>query len=98
MYVMLINQLQELYMQATLKKSIKPVTFTITVVAKKVNENGTFSSFEVQSVTGSVKNNTFKVVAPPQAGGALYIKCETLEGMEVLQEGTATNAPKQKLF
>ena len=85
-------------MQATLKKSIKPVTFTITVVAKKVNENGTFSSFEVQSVTGSVKNNTFKVVAPPQAGGALYIKCETLEGMEVLQEGTATNAPKQKLF
>lgn len=85
-------------MQATLKKSIKPVTFTITVVAKKVNENGTFSSFEVQSVTGSVKNNTFKVVAPPQAGGALYIKCESLEGMEVLQEGTATNAPKQKLF
>lgn len=85
-------------MQATLKKSIKPVTFTIKVTAKKVNENGTFSSFEVQSVTGSVKNSTFKVVAPPQAGGALYIKCETLEGMEVLQEGTTTGAPKQKLF
>ncbi len=85
-------------MQATVKKSIKPVTFTIKVTAKKVNENGTFSAFEVQSVTGSVKNSTFKVVAPPQAGGALYIKCETLEGMEVLQEGTASNAPKAKLF
>jgi len=83
---------------ATLKKSIKPVTFTIKVTAKKVNENGTFSAFEIQSVIGSVKNNTFKVVAPPQAGGALYIKCETLEGMEVLQEGTATSATKQKLF
>jgi hypothetical protein len=85
-------------MQATVKKSIKPVTFTITVVAKKVNENGTFSAFEVQSVKGNVKNNTFKVVAPPQAGGALYIKCETLEGMEVLQEGATSNAPKAKLF
>jgi hypothetical protein len=83
---------------ATLKKSIKPVTFTIKVTAKKVNENGTFSAFEIHSVSGSVKNNTFKVVAPPQAGGALYIKCETLEGMEVLQEGTVTGAPKQKLF
>ena len=85
-------------MQATVKKSIKPVTFTIKVTAKKVNENGTFSAFEVQSVTGSVKNSTFKVVAPPQAGGALYIKCETLDGMEVLQEGATSNAPKAKLF
>ena len=85
-------------MQATVKKSIKPVTFTITVVAKKVNENGTFSSFEVQSVKGNVKNNTFKVVAPPQAGGALYIKCETLEGLEIMQEGAVSNAPKAKLF
>ena len=83
---------------ATVKKSIKPVTFTIKVTAKKVNENGTFSGLEIQGISGSVKNGTFRVVAPPQAGGALYIKCETLEGMEVLQEGTATNATKQKLF
>lgn len=85
-------------MQATVKKSIKPVTFTITVVAKKVNENGTFSAFEVQGVKGSVKNSTFKVVAPPQSGGALYIKCETLDGLEIMADGTTTNAPKAKLF
>ena len=85
-------------MQATVKKSIKPVTFTITVVAKKVNENGTFSAFEIQSVKGSVKNSTFKVVAPPQAGGALYIKCDTLDGLEIMADGTTTNAPKAKLF
>jgi hypothetical protein len=85
-------------MQATVKKSIKPVTFTITVVAKKVNENGTFSAFEVQSVKGNVKNNTFKVVAPPQAGGALYIKCETLDGLELMTEGAVANTPKAKLF
>ncbi len=83
---------------ATLKKSIKPVTFTIKVTAKKVNENGTFSGLEIQGISGSVKNSTFRVVAPPQAGGALYIKCETLEGMEVLQEGAQASAVKTKLF
>jgi hypothetical protein len=85
-------------MQATVKKSIKPVTFTITVVAKKVNENGTFSAFEVQSVKSNVKNNTFRVVAPPQAGGALYLKCDTLDGLELVLEGAVSNAPKAKLF
>ena len=85
-------------MQATVKKSIKPVTFTITVVAKKVNENGTFSAFEVQSVKSNVKNSTFRVVAPPQAGGALYVKCDTLEGLELIAEGTVATGPKAKLF
>ena len=85
-------------MQATVKKSIKPVTFTITVVAKKVNENGTFSSLEVQGVKGSVKNSTFRVVAPPQAGGAMYIKCDSLDGLELMAEGAVATATKSKLF
>jgi len=85
-------------MQSTVKKSIKPVTFTITVVAKKVNENGTFSAFELQGVKSSVKNSTFRVVAPPQAGGALYIKCDTLEGLELVLESAVSNTPKAKLF
>lgn len=85
-------------MQATLKKSIKPVTFTITVVAKKVNENGTFSNLEIQGIKGNVKNSTFRVVAPPQAGGAMYIKCDSLEGLELLTEAMATTANKVKLF
>jgi hypothetical protein len=86
-------------MQATVKKAIKPVTFTVTLVAKKVNENGTFSAFEVQSVKGSVKNNTFRVVAPPQAGGALYIKCDSLDGLEMIEGTTQVSGmPKVKLF
>jgi hypothetical protein len=85
-------------MQATVKKSIKPVTFTITVTAKKVNENGTFSNLEIQGVKGNVKNSTFRVVAPPQAGGAMYIKCDTLEGLELLTEAMAATGTKAKLF
>lgn len=85
-------------MQATMKRSIKPVTFTITVTAKKINENGTFSAFEIQSVKGSAKNSTFRVVAPPQAGGALYIKCDTLDGLELVAEGMTATAAKVKLF
>lgn len=85
-------------MQATVKKSIKPVTFTLTVVAKKVNENGTFSAFEIQGVKSNVKNSTFRVVAPPQAGGALYIKCDTLDGLELVLEGATPTGPKTKLF
>ena len=85
-------------MQATVKKSIKPVTFTITVVAKKVNENGTFSAFEVQGVKSTVKNSTFRVVAPPQAGGAMYIKCDTLDGLELMADGAVAMVTKTKLF
>lgn len=85
-------------MQATVKKSIKPVTFTLTVVAKKVNENGTFSAFEIQGVKSNVKNSTFRVVAPPQAGGALYIKCDTLDGLELVLDGATPTGPKAKLF
>lgn len=85
-------------MQPTLKKSIKPVQFTITLTAHKVNENGTFSSFEIQGVKSNVKNNTFRVVAPPQGGGSLYIKCDTLEGLELLTEALASAGVKAKLF
>jgi hypothetical protein len=86
-------------MQATVKKAIKPVTFTVTLVAKKVNENGTFSSFEIQGVKSNVNNNTFRVVAPPQAGGALYIKCDSLDGLEMIEGTTQVSGmPKVKLF
>ena len=85
-------------MQATVKKSIKPVSFTITLVAKKVNENGTFSAFEIQGIKSNAKNGTFRVVAPPQAGGAMYIKCDTLEGLELVTDATSAPAAKVKLF
>lgn len=81
---------------ATLKKSIKPVTFTVTIEARKVNENGTFSSFEVKSVKGP--NSTAKVVSPPQAGGAIYLKVSSLENIQVQDEAVAVEVAKTKLF
>lgn len=85
---------------ATLKKSIKPVTFYLEVTATKVNENGTFSGLTVQKVSSSVKSNeTIRASVPPQAGGALYFKCDDLKGLEFI-EGTMTgaNVEKKKLF
>lgn len=82
---------------ATIKRRIAPVTFTITVVAERVNENGTFSTFTVQSVKGP--NKTAKIVAPPMAGGAIYIKVESLEGIRVLGDDDGkTGGAKVKLF
>lgn len=87
-------------MKPTIKRSIKPVTFTVTVVAHKVNENGTFSSFEIKDVKG-IKNSTLKVVAPPKGGGSLFIRVATLEGVEVLKDkdnDDGTTTEKVKLF
>lgn len=81
--------------KATRKKSIAPVTLTVTVTASKVNENGTFSSFTIDSVTGP--NGTVRAVAPPQGGGSLYIKTESMDGLEILTEDD-TAKPKTKLF
>jgi phosphoribosylformimino-5-aminoimidazole carboxamide ribonucleotide (ProFAR) isomerase len=84
---------------ATLKKSIKPVTFYLEVTATKVNENGTFSGITVQKVSSSIKNETIRASIPPQAGGAMYLKCDDLKGLEFV-EGTLTGATveKKKLF
>ena len=82
--------------KATRKRSIAPVTLTVTVEAKKVNENGTFSSFEVTSVKGP--NSTIKAVCPPQGGGSIYIKTETFDGIEVLAGDSESATPKKKLF
>jgi hypothetical protein len=83
--------------KVTVKRSISPVTLTVKVVATRINENGTFSGFT--SIEGTGPNGTFKVSAPPQGGGSLYLKVETLENVKVLPEA-ATNSPtvKAKLF
>lgn len=83
--------------KATRKRSITPVTLTVTVEARKVNENGTFSSFEVTSVKGP--NSTVRAVCPPQGGGSIYLKTENFDGIEVLAESESGSAtPKKKLF
>jgi hypothetical protein len=84
-------------MQPTVKRAIAPVTITVKLVASRVNENGTFSGFVVESVKGP--NATCKAVCPPQGGGSIYLKTETLEGITVRGDGTAeAKAEKKKLF
>lgn len=81
----------------TLKKSIKPVTFTVTVEATKINENGTFSGLTVKSVKGP--NETAKVSVPPMGGGSMFLKVDDLKGIVVLDD-QPTKEPKvaKKLF
>lgn len=83
---------------ATVKRSIVPVTFTVTVKASRINENGVFSGLTVEAVTGP--NGTAKVAVPPSMGGAMFLKVEDLKGLTFLSEGevTAAKAEKKKLF
>ena len=83
--------------QPTVKKGIRPVTITLVVEARRINENGTFSQFEVKSIKGP--NDTIKASFPPMGGGSIYLKVEDLEGVEVLK-GEAKKAAREpkKLF
>lgn len=83
-------------MKATRKRSIQPVRLTVTVEANRINENGTFSSFDIVSVKGA--NKTLKAVAPPQGGGSIYLKVSDLDGIDVMPEDTKAEAVKTKLF
>ncbi len=72
---------------AARKVSITPITFVIEVVAERISEKGTFSALKVTSVKSSVKElvGHLKVSAPPQGGGAMYIKTDSLTGIKILK-------------
>jgi len=74
----------------TAKRSIAPVTVTVEITATRINENGTLSGITAKVVKQSVKGNTFSTAVPPMAGGAIYLKASSLEGLQVL----AADAPK----
>ena len=81
---------------ATVKRGIKVVELTVKVKATRINENGTFSGFEVVSASGP--NKTFKVVAPPQGGGAIYLKVESLDNITISEGIAPEKTEKKKLF
>jgi len=83
----------------TLKRSIAPVTVTVEITATRINENGTFSGITAKVVKQSVKGNAFTTAVPPMAGGAIYLKASSLEGLEVLAaDAPKATAVKTKLF
>jgi hypothetical protein len=81
------------------KRSISPLTITVTLEASRINESGTLLGFTVKKI-----NKGLKVSAPPQGGGSIYIRLEdgmTLRdaGIELLAEGEAKAvASSRKLF
>ena len=83
-------------MKVTLKRAIAPVTITVKLVASRVNENGTFSGFTIESVKGP--NATCKAVCPPQGGGSIFLKVESLEGITLREDGVAAQTVEKKKF
>lgn len=82
---------------ATVKKAVKPLTFTVQVTVNRVNENGTFSGVEAKIIKSPVDVDAV-VKAPPMAGGAMFLQAQSLKGITILEEGATAKAPKAKLF
>lgn len=81
--------------KATVKKSIKPVKFTVELEVTKINENGTFSGVTILNVKSAVKGD-FRAVSVPQAGGAIFMKADSLKGLDVIESKDGSSAPKEK--
>ena len=83
----------------TAKRSIAPVTVTVEITATRINENGTLSCITAKIVKQPIKGNEFKTSVPPMAGGAIYLKALSLEGLKLVDDDApkATTA-KVKLF
>lgn len=83
----------------TAKRSIAPVTVTVEITATRINENGTLSGITAKIVKQPVKGNEFKTSVPPMAGGAIYLKALSLEGLQLLADDEPKAAAvKRKLF
>lgn len=83
----------------TAKRSIAPVTVTVEITATRINENGTLSGITAKVVKQPVKGNEFKTSVPPMAGGAIYLKALSLEGLQILTDDEPKQATaKRKLF
>ena len=76
--------------KSTAKRSIAPVTVTVEITATRINENGTLSGITARIIKQPIKGNEFKTSVPPMAGGAIYLKALSLEGLSIVDD----DAPK----
>ena len=79
------------------KTLVEPITITIVIKAHRINEEGTFLKWETVKVSTSGKCGA-KVVAPPQGGGALYIRALSTEGLAYAKDEDAAKPAGQKFF
>jgi len=81
----------------TVKRAIDPIKVTITVICKRVNENGTLSGLE--DITASAKGVQVAAKSSNQSGGAIWLSVDSLKGLRVHKPSTkAASGPKAKLF
>jgi len=84
--------------KTTTKRAISPVAINISLVATRVNENGTLSGFE-QIVTTGPKGTAPTAKSSNQSGGAIWVSVDTLKGLKVMADTTdKATGPKTKLF
>ena len=81
------------------KRSIEPVTVTIEVTATQVNSKGTLCGYTNAKLIKAPKleNNGFLVSAPTVAGGGIYVKFESDNGLKYLTT-TEAKAARPKFF
>ena len=82
----------------TAKRSIAPVIVTVEITATRINENGTLSGITAKVVKQPIKGNEFRTAVPPIAGGAIYLKADSLEGLVIQDGAPQVQAVKRKLF
>jgi hypothetical protein len=90
--------------EATVKRSIKPVTLTIKVKASKVNENGTLSGLEIVSISSdnpavNAKDNLYLTTPNFGHSGQMLARVNSLEGLALIESPAKADKPaKAKLF
>ena len=86
--------------KATIKKRISPVKITLEVIVNRINANGTLSGVEIVSATNDTKLAKVFAVSHNASGGAIWLKMDSLKGVEVISDAGVNARPKDaiKLF